>query len=193
MWFWVWYVAQNRDNIIKHSIKSLQLLYHANPRNVLQVLLTTSLVFLYSGPGIQSLHWQPVNMCCKLKLHVWVWQNSRHTLSKLFMLCNSYYPLVLWRVANKAMNITRVPQNTYTVLSVCGLQVQRYIYINILHCSYGHSALHACRNPRWAWATTVLHWWILSETSLTIIEYLGPEEYLFVYSSLDVANYTKGV
>ena len=41
------HVAQNRDNIIKHSIKSLQLLYHANPCNhVLQVLPTTSLVYI---------------------------------------------------------------------------------------------------------------------------------------------------
>ena len=51
------YVAQNRDNITKYSIKSLQLLYHANPCNhVLQVLPTTSLVYIvfpyYSGPGI---------------------------------------------------------------------------------------------------------------------------------------------
>ena len=50
------YVAQKRDNIIKHSINSLQLLYHANPCNhVLQVLQTTSLVYIvfpYSGPGI---------------------------------------------------------------------------------------------------------------------------------------------
>ena len=51
-------MAQKRDNIIKHSIKSLQLLYHANPCNhVLQVLQTTSLVYVvfpYSGPGISS-------------------------------------------------------------------------------------------------------------------------------------------
>ena len=49
-------MAQNRDNIIKYSINSLQLLYHANPCNrVLQVLQTTSLVdivFPYSGPGV---------------------------------------------------------------------------------------------------------------------------------------------
>ena len=43
-------IAQNRDNIIKHSIKSLQLLHHANPCNhVLQVLPTTSLVYMSHG------------------------------------------------------------------------------------------------------------------------------------------------
>ena len=48
--------SQNRDNTIKHCIKSLQVLYHAKPFNhVLQVLPTTSLayiVFAYFGPGI---------------------------------------------------------------------------------------------------------------------------------------------
>ena len=54
-------MAQNRDNIIKHSIKSLQLLYHANPCNhVLQVLPTTSLVYIvfpYSEPGVHISHY----------------------------------------------------------------------------------------------------------------------------------------
>ena len=71
-------VAQNRDNIIKHSIKSLQLLYHANLCNhVLQVLPTTSLVYIvfpYSGPGISQL----------FKFQIW-----KHKACALFDILNA--------------------------------------------------------------------------------------------------------